>query len=87
MADPAPPKPALSHRWLLALPFVWQLGLTPLINDVGLRPLGLPFPMVWQMLGIVFTTAIIAIVFAIDKRLDPDMRDADGISLPKNDPL
>jgi hypothetical protein len=59
-----------AHRWLLLIPFVWQVGLVPLVNDVAWRPLSLPFPMVWQMAGIVLTTCVIAVVFAIDRRLD-----------------
>jgi len=59
-----------AHRWLLAIPFVWQVGFVPVVNDVALRPIGLPFPMVWQMLGIVLTTCVIGIVFALDRRAD-----------------
>ncbi len=58
------------HRWLLLLPFVWQVGCVPLVNDVAWRPFELPFPMFWQMAGILFTTAVIALVFAIDRRID-----------------
>ncbi len=56
------------HRWLLLLPFVWQIGLVPLVNGIGWRPFGLPFPMVWQLAGIVFASLIIALVHALDKR-------------------
>jgi Protein of unknown function (DUF3311) len=59
-----------AHRWLLLVPFVWQVALIPLVNDVPLRPFSLPFPMFWQMLGILVTTAVIGIVFAIDRRLE-----------------
>jgi phosphotransferase system glucose/maltose/N-acetylglucosamine-specific IIC component len=59
-----------AHRWLLVIPFVWQVGFVPVVNDVALRPLGLPFPMVWQMVGIVLTTCVIAVVFALDRRAD-----------------
>ena len=61
------------HRWLLVLPFVWQVGLAPLVNDVALRPFSLPFPMFWQMAGIVLASAVIAVVYVLDRRLvDPD---------------
>lgn len=60
------------HRWLLVLPFVWQAALVPFVDDAPLRPLSLPFPMAWQMLGIVLTTLVIAVVYAIDRRVDPD---------------
>jgi hypothetical protein len=56
------------YRWLLLTPFLWQAGLAPFVNDVALRPLGLPFPMAWQMIGIVLTSLVIAIVYRLDRR-------------------
>lgn len=56
------------HLSLLLLPFLWQVGGVPLVNDVALRPFGLPFPMVWQMAGVVFASFIITCVRAIDLR-------------------
>jgi len=56
------------HRWLLVLPFVWQVGLIPMVNDVSYAPLHIPFPMLWQMLGVVFTSVVIAVVFVLDRR-------------------
>jgi len=50
---------------------VWQVGGAPLVNDIALRPFSLPFPMAWQMAGIVFTTLIIALVYRLDRRKDP----------------
>lgn len=67
-----------AHRWLLVLPFLWQVGLAPAVNDIAVRPLGLPFPMVWQMLGILFTTAIIALVYVLDARADRATDTEDG---------
>lgn len=52
---------------LLLLPFVWQLGFASWANGIEWRPLGLPFGMVWQMAGIVFATAVLALRFAIDR--------------------
>ena len=66
-----PRAPRRTHRWLLLLPFVWQVGGAPLVNDIALRPFSLPFPMAWQMAGIVFTTLIIALVYRLDRRKDP----------------
>jgi hypothetical protein len=66
----AAPERRTAHRWLLLVPFVWQVGLIPVVNDVPLRPFSLPFPMAWQMLGILVTTVVIGIVFAIDRRQD-----------------
>jgi len=59
---------ALMHRWLLVLPFVWQVALVPFANDVAWRPLGLPFALVWQLAGVVFASLVIALVHFLDKR-------------------
>ncbi len=59
-----------AHRWLLLVPFAWQVALIPLVNDVPLRPFSLPFPMFWQMLGILVTTGVIGLVMSIDRRQD-----------------
>jgi hypothetical protein len=56
------------HRWLLLAPFAWQVGLAPLVNDVAARPFGLPFPMAWQMAGIVLTSVAIGLVYWLDQR-------------------
>lgn len=56
-----------TYRWLLAVPFIWQAGLAPVINGVAWAPFGLPFPMLWQMVGIVLTSALIAVVFRLDR--------------------
>jgi hypothetical protein len=66
----AAPARRTAHRWLLVVPFIWQVGLIPVVNDVPLRPFSLPFPMFWQMLGILVTTGVIALVMSIDRRLD-----------------
>lgn len=55
------------YLWLLVLPFVWQVGMVPVVNSITLAPLGIPFPMVWQMLGIVFSSLIFALVFHLDR--------------------
>jgi hypothetical protein len=59
-----------THRWLLILPFVWQVGGVPFVNNIAWRPLSLPFPMVWQIVGILFATLIIALVFVLDEKVE-----------------
>jgi hypothetical protein len=61
------PRTSRPHRWLLLIPFLWQIGGIPLVNDIAWRPFSLPFPMVWQMAGIVVTSLIIAFIFSIDR--------------------
>lgn len=56
-----------SYLWLLILPFGWQVALIPFVNDIDLNILNIPFPMLWQMLGIVFASIIIAIVYRLDR--------------------
>lgn len=53
---------------LLLLPFVWQLGLASWANGVNWTPWGLPFGMVWQMAGILFATAVLALRFTLDQQ-------------------
>lgn len=61
-----------AHRWLLAVPFIWQIGLTPLVNTASVRVFSLPLPMVWQMAGILVATAVIGFVFWRDERIEKD---------------
>ncbi len=56
-----------AYRWLLWVPFVWQAALAPWSNGVQWRPLGLPFPMAWQMAGILVTTAVLWCVYRFDQ--------------------
>ena len=56
-----------AYRWLLVVPFVWQAGLAPVVNGVSWSPLGLPFAMLWQLVGIVLASVLIAIVFRLDR--------------------
>lgn len=82
----APAAPAVSrrHRWLLLIPFLWQIGGIPLVNDIAWRPFSLPFPMVWQMAGIVITSMVIAFLFSIDSK-HPEFEGPDGDIPAKGD--
>jgi hypothetical protein len=64
------------HRWLLVIPFLWQACLAPAVNDIAMRPFGLPFPMVWQMVGIVVASLVIGLVFRLDRLAGVDAEDA-----------
>jgi Protein of unknown function (DUF3311) len=59
-----------AYRWLLLVPFLWQAALAPWSNGVQWRPLGLPFPMAWQMAGILVTTAVLWCVYRFDRAAD-----------------
>jgi hypothetical protein len=60
------------HRLLLLLPFAWQIGMVPVVNDIAWRPFSMPFPMVWQMAGVIVASICIAVVFTLDKRAGID---------------
>ncbi|MEJ3658073.1 DUF3311 domain-containing protein [Actinomycetes bacterium KLBMP 9759] len=68
MAASRPARRSTRHRWLLVLPFVWQVAFIPVVNEVAVAPLHIPFPMFWQMLGIVLTSAVIGTVFVLDRK-------------------
>lgn len=78
------PAPSRRHRWLLLVPFLWQIGGIPLVNDIAWRPFSLPFPMVWQMAGIIVTSLIIAFIFSIDRQ-HPEFEDAAEPAPPVGD--
>ena len=59
-----------AHRWLLVIPFIWQIGLVPFVNSASVRVFSMPLPMVWQMAGILVATGLIALVFRIDQRIE-----------------
>lgn len=56
------------HRWLLVLPFVWQVAAVPWANGVRDTIFSMPFLMVWQMAGVLFSTAIIGLVYRLDRK-------------------
>lgn len=56
------------YLWLLCLPFLWQVAAVPWANGIDYAPLGLPFPMVWQMAGVMFASALFAVIFHLDRR-------------------
>ncbi|WP_024354871.1 DUF3311 domain-containing protein [Brevundimonas naejangsanensis] len=73
------------HRWLLVIPFIWQIGLTPLVNTASVRVFSLPLPMAWQMAGILVATAVIGFVFWRDERIEKELgltddQDGEGLS-------
>ena len=64
------PPPRRWHRWLLVLPFLWQIAMVPFVNGIAARPLGMPFPMAWQLGGIVFASLVLAVVRMLDLRAE-----------------
>lgn len=80
MASLAPAHGSRAYRWLLALPFVWQVGLVPAVNGISLSPLNIPFPMAWQMLGVVLTSIVVGVVFRMDRKFGVDDEEAEFLA-------
>lgn len=73
-----------AHRWLLLIPFIWQVGGTPLVNTAAVRVFSLPLPMLWQMCGILVASATIGFVFARDERIEAN-DEPDSFSEPSDE--
>jgi hypothetical protein len=86
MAGSSPARRSTAHRWLLVLPFGWQVLAVPAVNDVPFAPLHIPFPMAWQMLGIVVTTVVVAVVFVLDRRAGVDDEEAEFLEQTGGEP-
>jgi uncharacterized membrane protein len=80
MSTAAPVKGSHAYRWLLVVPFVWQVGLAPAVNGIAFSPWHIPFPMAWQMLGVAVTSVVIAVVFRLDRRAGVEAEEADFLA-------
>jgi hypothetical protein len=67
MRDETGKTPIRWYRLALLLPFAWQLGFAGIANDITWRFFGLPFQMLWQMMGILVASGAIAWVFRRDE--------------------
>ena len=75
-----------AHRWLLVIPFIWQIALVPFVNTASVRIFSLPLPMAWQMVGILIATTLIALVFRIDRRIERADETANPLALVEPEP-
>ena len=57
-------------RWLALLPAIGILVGSPFANHVHPYVLGLPFLLFWMVFWVVVTSAIMAIIAALDRRRD-----------------
>lgn len=85
MVASSPARRSLAHRWLLVLPFGWQVALVPAVNGVTFTVWSVPFPMFWQMLGIVVTSIVVGIVFRLDRAAGVDREEADFLAAAGED--
>ncbi|WP_037062585.1 DUF3311 domain-containing protein [Pseudonocardia acaciae] len=80
MAESSPARRSVAHRWLLAVPFGWQVLMVPVVNDVEVTVLHIPFPMFWQMLGIVLASVVIGVVFRLDRAAGVEREEAEFLA-------
>jgi len=64
---PAAAHRAPLYRWLAALPSVGLLGGVPFANRVHPYVLGLPFLLFWIVAWVVATSALLGVVYALDR--------------------
>ena len=56
------------HRWLALLPPIGMLGGLPFVNRAKPHILGLPPLMAWTVAWICITSAVMSVIYALDKR-------------------
>jgi dolichyl-phosphate-mannose--protein O-mannosyl transferase len=83
-----PPARSRAYRWLAVLPALGMLGGVPLVNRVHLYVLGLPFLLVWILACVLLTSAVMAVIGALDRRQEagvapePAPRGEPGVARP-----
>jgi len=65
------------HRWLAAIPPLFILVGAPFANRVHRLVMGLPFLLLWMVLGVLLTSGVMALVGALDAQ-DARRRDRPG---------
>ena len=55
------------YRWLAVLPPLLMLGGVPFVNRPGPLVLGLPPLMAWIILWILLTSAVLGVIFVLDR--------------------
>lgn len=60
------------YRWLAVVPAVGMLGGVPFANRVTPYVFGLPFLLFWVTAWVVSTSAIMWLIYALDRAREPD---------------
>ena len=58
------------YRWLAVVPAIGMLGGVPFANRVEPRLLGLPFLLFWIVSWVLLTSAIMALIYVLDRSRD-----------------
>lgn len=69
-----------AYRWLAVLPTVGLLGGIPFANRVHPYVLGLPFLLAWIVAWVVATSAIMALIYTLDRARDAESTPASSDS-------
>jgi hypothetical protein len=64
------PRRPRRHWWLLTIPFLWCIVAIPVVNQKAYVWGSVPFLMVWMAAGVIVSSAVIGVVYAIDSRND-----------------
>lgn len=65
-----------AYRWLALLPAIGLLGGVPFANRVHPYVLGLPFLLFWIVAWVVATSALLGVVYLLDRARDAAVRRA-----------
>ena len=60
------------YRWLAVVPAIGMLGGVPFANRVRPYVLGLPFLLFWVTAWVVLTSAIMWLIYALDRARERD---------------
>jgi len=76
-----PPRtPSRPHRWLALAPPIGFVAAPLVANRVEPYVLGLPFLLFWIVACVVLTAVVMAVIGALDRRIDAARLDAGGRS-------
>jgi hypothetical protein len=67
---PPMPTPRRTYRWLAVLPALFIVLGVPFANRLHIVVLGLPFLLLWMLASVLMTSAIMALVYTLDRRHD-----------------
>lgn len=62
-----PPTHSRMHWLLLLIPYLWCVGAIPLVSQVDYIFGSVPFLLVWMLAGVVISSGVVAVVYAVDK--------------------
>ncbi|UOF88987.1 DUF3311 domain-containing protein [Fodinisporobacter ferrooxydans] len=60
-------KKRVPKYWIfLLVPYIWDVLLIPFINTSKIHPFGIPFLLLWMLLGVIVVSIFIGVVYYLD---------------------